>query len=291
MGVLSAAAVLWPSLIFAAPEGAGLALSERAASDLPAQSGPAESTRGEHANSIKSAVSNLNETIDKLVDLKDKTTSTKSKEDKAELEKQSKIEAFNEVLKLSFAEIGEIENKLNALSDKNLKKEEIATKNQFLKELGEYRRYFQNIENDVKSGLSVEELKALAEDLKFWRKQYAEDLQSIFDFLLIHQSKSLFSVAKNRWDKIGDDLIKIKKLGLPINNLQLLLNKAKKNLDEANLLNIRAHEEFFATSTESSLANINPIRVNLQKSLINIKGAYQLFFEMNNVVKIVIKQN
>jgi hypothetical protein len=110
---------------------------------------------------------------------------------------------------------------------------------------------------------------------------------------LIHQSKSLFSIAKNRSEKISADLIKIKRLGLPINNLQSLLDKAKNNLYQANALNIYAHDEFLSnmntTSTSPNLASVNSVRINLQKSLINIKNAYQLFFKMNDIVKVLIK--
>ena len=256
---------------------------------------------------IKTAVSSLNDSIDRLVEAKDEITSTAKKEDKPA------IDAFYEILKLSFVEVDDLIKRLDSLNNGNLDADELLIKERFLNDLKNYQNYYRNIENDIKGGLSPEELRSLAQDLKDWRKDHQPKLQKIFDFLLIDQSENLYKVARNRWDKISKDLGKIKKAGFPINNLQILSEKSKTNVDQANHFTAIAAEEFIktwklenSTSTDENSkeimpsvvssskkderpANINSVRINLQKSLINIKTAYQVFFEMNNIVKTLLK--
>ena len=258
---------------------------------------------------LKNAVETLNETVDKLIDIKDESSTAT----KAKLEKRSRIDTFREILKLSFIEIEEVKIRLNNLKNETLKKEEIGIKEEFLYGLDKYEAHVNNVEKSLEDGLALEELKILAKDLKNWRvNEYQPTLERIFDFLFIFQSKSLIATAKNRLDKISEDLAKIKKSGLPITKLQKLFNKAAINIDEASILVNEAHKNFVSSSlkdlemasdTEQILkesetpttptakqapANVNSIRINLQKALINIKTAYQTFFEMYSIAKSLI---
>ncbi|OGY66089.1 MAG: hypothetical protein A3A04_00835 [Candidatus Harrisonbacteria bacterium RIFCSPLOWO2_01_FULL_40_28] len=261
----------------------------------------------ENLEPLKSAINDLTDTVDKLVITKD--TPLLTPEEKIEQERASRLSTFREILNLASIEIKDLETKLNALKDTDLSEEERVIKDTFLRELKLYATHYKEIKAELDNeNASLEELKIIARNLKEWRVSYEANLEEMFNFLSLFQSETLLDTAEERWEKISKDLTKIKKSGLPTANLQKLLGKAKGNLDASKKLNTDAYETFMkpwriATSSTSSTASLlvppqnsssepallNPTRVALQQSLINIKNAYQSFFEMNKIVKLLIK--
>lgn len=191
-------------------------------------------------------------------------------------------EAFLNALSLSVEELKSISDSLGQF--KNFTKTEEAFKNKLLSDSVNFLSIYQGLIEIALSENDVESLKNKVQDFKEWRESfYLPWLQRASDFILISRNANVLNIAKARLQKIAADLDKLENAGLDTTELRESLRQAQLFITEANDFQVRAHDAFWSD-----------LRYNLNKptvkdlvgiSLERIRSAYQVFFEMSNLVR------
>lgn len=238
-------------------------------------------------------------------------------------------QAFYKVMELAGAELQNLNTTLNDLKIDNASEEMnqyIQEKTEFLKTISQFDAHNQDTKDKISKTKDITGLKSLAIEFKSWRENtYNPQAQIIVNFSLLLQQKTILDTANDRLDKIQQDVKKLENLGIDqINKLNSLLDKSKKDLNEANQSFEKAKtilDNYFnsatsttATSTEeisndisnqgfaiatstgnaTSTANIeingeqiniSQLQILLENGFSKIKSVYETFLEMSSVVK------
>lgn len=258
------------------------------------------------------ALKEVNEIVDDLINLKD--DDNLSKEEKNSQEISVRKEALEKIIDLSLAEIQDLRQKLEALelADKSQKE----TKSSFLESLKNFEEYYNGLRAELDKDQTIDSLKDLAKELKSWRaKEYIAKTQFILSFTLIHNEKLVLKIADERLDKINSDIKKLENAKMiKKNSFNSEFASAMKSLAAAHLLNSNAEKIFsksleeiilasstasssavsidgseatttIATSTKKSLSPEIEIKQLIEKSLKEIKNAYNNFLSISKAVK------
>lgn len=148
-------------------------------------------------------------------------------------------QAFYKVMELSGAELQNLDKTLNDLKIDNNSEEMnryTQEKTEFLKTISQFEGYNQDTKDKISKTKDITGLQSLAIEFKNWRENtYNPQAQIIVNFSLLLQEKTILDTTNDRLDKIQQDVKKLENLGIDqINKLNSLLDKSKKDLDEAN---------------------------------------------------------
>ena len=190
---------------------------------------------------------------------------------------------------LSYIEIDQLANRLNALVELNAKEQE--KKEAYLEKLVGYLNYHDVIREKVNNlsneTLNVENIKTAAKELLDWRRDfYISPMKEMSAFILTIKQPAVLKISLERHEKIASDLRKLSQGGY-INQEQLfeltqLLNKARELLSEAQAMNNDAYNVLFTEENKTGLDEL------ARSSLENIKSAYAIFMEMSVKVKQIL---
>jgi len=225
----------------------------------------------------------VQEDTQNLINIKDQENTTSTLDKKTEI--AVRLEVFNKVLDFSLNETQDIISQLNNLNNlATSSKSDL--RNQLLDKFQGFVEFYSEQKANLASTtteIDLAGLKKLAQDFKDWRAQnYLPIFETATDFLLLNQQKTILGIAEKRYQKISSDIYKLKKANLTgTDRLENYLNQADISLKEAKGLWQKAEDEF-STSTSS-------IKGLISDSLNKIKETYQIFIEMSNFVKKLLK--
>lgn len=268
-------------------------------------------------STLKKAVEDIKDNIETLITAKDEGT-----EDLA-----FRVETFKKVINLSLTEAKDLKIKLIALENED--EQTVLWKKDILEKIAVAIKYFEGQKSELENqkDLTLAWIKTAAQNFKNWREQnYLPVASQGFDFLLIQQENKAVETAQNRLQKIKKDLENLKKYRLKnIKTLNEKLTKATQLIEAGAKINEQTEIYFWqtvqATSTEDQIAtssetgltatttitatasssaatstpetadqNSQPSIRDLVKSSLNqIKEAYQIFIEMSNLVRDLLK--
>lgn len=219
-------------------------------------------------------------------------------EEKLNRELDARINILRDVTSLSLKEIDSQNEKLEKLSKFADKSREQELRQDFLANLDDYKTYFEDqsqkldglIESltDNPQELNAQ-LKSLAKEIKDYRDTvYNPGTSKLIEFTLLYYNENVLGVAKTRLSKISGDIKKLEKLGL------LERGSARAQLDKASRL-ISTAQDFHSQAKNLVLANPldidlekpkvtkpkNTPRELIEKSLVNIKAAYDIFLKVS----------
>ncbi|MDP3999582.1 MAG: hypothetical protein Q8P76_03255 [bacterium] len=237
------------------------------------------------------------ETIKEVSQLVDDLTALKSNGDLSDLEKERqeiaiRTEALAKILYLSKLEVRDLQVKLEGLNLDKIREQEI--KKQFMELLKTYEEYYQVLENKLKEGLALWEIKELTKNLQEWRRgNYGQKVSLIANFIMVFKEKDALETADARLEKIMSDLKKLESAKLiQRETLQSYLNASIQQLSRAKLLNKKASDLLF--SAASATFSTAPAEIGkktedakqlIKESFYEIKSAYQSFLEISKKVK------
>ncbi len=188
--------------------------------------------RAEESQTVQRALNNAKQYLDDLVTAKDEN----SGEDVG-----LRVETFRKILDLSSAEAKDLEFKL-LTADKDSAFD--AWKKRTLDALSKTLVFLDSEKQRVSDAkaLSLEKIKAVAEDFKKWRDaEYLPLANQVQDFLLTKQEAKAIKTAQTRLSKITSDLKNIKRsLGSSADDINISVSKSRKLIEEADDLNNQA---------------------------------------------------
>ncbi|MBI4122068.1 MAG: hypothetical protein HY461_01930 [Parcubacteria group bacterium] len=261
------------------------------------------------------AVKNVDTKLEEFLKVKDDATIPEA--EKEERTAALRKEILEGVLILSVKEADDVQAQLESLS--NLSDEEKKWLDAFLKDLEGYRTQYDETAKTVADGVSRDDIHAF----KAWRDTvYTPRVNTIVNFALVIQERTILRVAHERQKKIATDITKLERSGHltaeQFRDLSAALEDAGTELDEAQKIAERARAllarelEILTAETASSTAAIatstaaaviplegatstsattTPQETTsgaVQTSLAKIKGAYKIFLEMSQEVKRIL---
>lgn len=225
---------------------------------------------------------------------------------------------LQEIISSSQDEINSLKDALNGLK---LDDTWSIARDHFLDTLATSSDYYKNIgERLDQNDISLEDIKAIAKELKEWREStYAPKLKEIGNLILISQVENVHTIVQERDAKISNDIKKLDRQKLVNTDaLKKYLSSAERSIRSAQLANDKAKDLYFtisvaplqhkkptATSTEqlpeeliSSPEAVSPATPSISKndiqdeirdlakgSIKELKTAYELFFKMNDRIR------
>ncbi|MBI5733162.1 hypothetical protein HY967_04425 [Candidatus Jorgensenbacteria bacterium] len=301
------------------------------------------------SSTIQKAIENVRDRLDDLVTAKDENNLT---------ELALRIETFKKVIEFSVAEAKDFKVKLLTIDTAD---QEISVwREAIIKELDRSLEYYENSAKQletVEKTIDLPTIQTMAQKFKSWREtNYLPVTNQIRDFILIQGEIKAIQTAKRRFQKIEEDVAKIKKARVKgSERLTKLLDRAEGLIKGGEGLNKEAQTIFtaylatnslttttttstptstspltestnlptvsspenttlFLAPTESNNASTTPtstvtstmlnatttptvppqpsttsIRDLVKTSLSNLKEAYQVFIEMSNLVRELLK--
>jgi len=272
------------------------------------------------SSNIQKAFENVKGQLDGLITAKDE-----NQPDELTL----RITTFEKVIDLSITEAKDLKLKLLGFETEAEDKELGSWKEKMIAGTAAALKYYEaekQVAGEDKI-IDLESIKTRAKKFKEWREMnYLPVLQETNEFFLIQQEGQAIQTAKKRAQKIGDDIKKIQKVKpKAASEFLKLLNRANQLIEEGNKKNKKAEEMFWetyivetkidvssssqavapndeklsvATTSESkvvanaSSTEIIPtlsIKDLVKESFAKIKDAYQIFIEMSNLVRKLLK--
>ncbi len=280
---------------------------------FPISSGTAFAQEGTPA---EKAIQGVKDSVGALIDAKDNNDPR---------EALSRLDAYEKVLDLTVADTKELKLKLLSFDgDKDKptstaalwKKNRVEALNAALKRYEDEEDALSAIENP-----SVENIKAQAGEFKEWREnEYLPLADEIQAFLLIEQQKRSLETAQKRLEKVNVDVAKLKKVGFKdIRTIESRYKDAETLIADSRKLNDSAERNFQKYYLLQFMGKSDPLRVAFQKeiddekaklkgagtasstppyppspssikdlvdgSFTKVKGAYQVFIEMSDLVR------
>ncbi|MBI2010835.1 MAG: hypothetical protein HYS89_01220 [Candidatus Colwellbacteria bacterium] len=159
---------------------------------------------------------------------------------------------------------------------------EAELKASLLQELDGYKAYYLRKREALASLTSLEEIKALAQEIKTYREEiYAPEGQRIVAFISLYANESDLGVTKERFEKIKTDLDNLKGLGLIDETVTLdevslidgLLQESANSQNEA--------RELILGGSSNDSARANGL---IQETMARIKTTYDLYLSLSGTV-------
>lgn len=255
-------------------------------------------------NSINSSINSIQNEVNNLANIRNSTSISNSAKTAEEVAAQKKV--LQGVIALSKNEINAAQEKLNNLPTFDKDSAGYVLQNNYLTELGAYSKYFAEESSIVANATTSSQLQAVATDIKNFRNSgYNSEIYDMITFTLLYYDASIISTAGSRLSSIKSDLSSLESSQLLANQSALddevsqaadLINTASTLHDQASDLILQTSSSTESASTTSSLnasstatttkaaANPDP-RSILEKSINDIKSAYQIFIKVANSIK------
>lgn len=214
-------------------------------------------------------------TVEGNVDLTPEEKLAKAKED------------LTKALDLSLKKVDSLKNRLNELNFPELSREQ-NLKDGALSDLNAYADYYNKAKENLEKKDSLEDVKDLAKDVKEYRETtYNAGVEKIVRFILVFYNEEVLGVANDRFDKVDADVKKLDKLGvIKESDFRGKLDEAKGLLEESAKLQGEAKKIILSATSTDLLDEKGPTaKEMIEKSLNNIKTVYDIFLELNQLVK------
>jgi Holliday junction resolvase len=251
------------------------------------------------AAEISPATTSVKESVNELLTVRDDDTLTA--EEKIEKELDARKNVVGEVLSLSITEVTNLEKDLKSLTFTKGSREE-SMRDAFIVALASYKTYFNQEKSTLEDVISIDEAKALAQEIKTYRDEiYNKQTQIIVEFVLLFRNEQALATTQSRYDKIVADVAKLEKKGYisngkfvePLKQVETLIKDAKTMTAQARTIILATDEEKSATAkaaakkaTESEIVKDAPTsRALLVKSFENVKDSYVLFIQISKDVR------
>jgi hypothetical protein len=253
------------------------------------------------ATQIGNDISSINQKVAQLIAIRSDNSLTSTEKNAKEFQVQRDI--LNGVIDLSNNEIASAKDKLNALPKFNEDSPESKLRSGYLDKLASYSAYFNAAENKIIEAADIDNLKAIAADIKNFRSGgYNDEIQNIITFTLIYYDADIIATAQTRLDKLKIDISKLQNLGLLRKDFQQdSLAKAASLINEASELQNQAKEivleppqtatnEIIGETATSDKANTDAGSTTVQpptprdlinKSISEIKNVYDIFLQIS----------
>jgi hypothetical protein len=262
-------------------------------------------------SSIDSSINSIENKVGRLMDIRgDQSISSDTKTTK-EIAAQKDI--LNEIVTLSANEISTLQTKLNSLPDFDKDSKGYSLKSNYLAELSSYNEYFTQESAVISSAVTLSQLQTVAVSIKTFRDAgYNSEIYDMVTFTLLYYDAGIISTANNRLNSISSDLTNLENAQLLLNSSVLDddISQAANLIDKASSLHGQASglilwvspenststtasstTDSELTPTASSTATSTPAvdtpdpRDLIEKSISDIKSAYQIFIEVVNNIK------
>lgn len=219
------------------------------------------------------------------------SSSTLAVEDVGNLAPEEKLarakEDLTKALDLSLKKVESLKNRLNDLNFPELSREE-ELKQETLKNLDDYARYYNEAKESLEKKDNLEEVKNLAKDVREYRDTtYTPGVEKIVRFVLVFYNEEVLGVANDRLGKIEADVKKLDKLGvIKEGDFRGKLDEAAKLLGEAVKLQGEAKKIILATTSTELVKEKKPTaKEMIETSLNDVKTVYDIFLGLNQSVK------
>ncbi len=245
--------------------------------------------RAEDFQSAKSgALEEINGLVDQLKALKNNSDLSDQERDQQETILRTQV--LVKMVNLSQLETTDLASQLEALNLEN--DSQINLKNQLSDSLNDLQSYYDRINKELIGTLNLDEIKLLTRGFQAWRNNvYAKTFNSVSNFILVLNEKSVLKIADARLEKIVSDLNRLDGAkSINKEDFQLLLKAASLNLDNAHSLNKKAEDLLFLAASGTVPLDIANIKINLfaQGALREIRTAYKNFLEISKRVRQII---
>lgn len=267
-----------------------------------------------HAQSTEKTIQSVKESVNSLIEAKDNNDSK---------EEVIRLDTYKKILDLAIEDAQDMRLKLLAFDDNKTTTTLNLWKKNRIENLNDAIKHFQKekltLEEEYK--ISSEEIKQKAEDLKKWREsEYVPLIEEIQAFFLIEQQKKSIETNTKRFEKIQNDIEKLRKAKFKkIKELDEKSKKAKVIIDESKEINKNAEHEFQKkylisfmeedskekndllkqiqedqkniekqkNKTDENYPPLQPLSIKdmVDKSFSKTKESYQIFIEMSNFVR------
>lgn len=263
---------------------------------------------GAQTTAIKKAVEDIKDSVDLLIGAKDNDTESLA----------FRLETFKKVTDLAIAEAKDLKVKIIAFETED---EEIKTwKENQIEKFNKAIEYYSNQQEIVatQKEISLNDLKNIAQELKDWREtNFRTMAEETGDFFLIQQENKSIEIAQKRFQKISKDVERLKTQKIKnIKRADAYLEKSERLIKESLVTNqeamamfwrnieiasssiaIEEDEEILETNASSTDAAEKSapekqepsIKDLVYASLDDLKGAYQSFIELSNLVRELLK--
>jgi len=187
-------------------------------------------TSSAQSETVKSAHEEVLKSADKLTEVKNATDLTP--EAKKEEELAAKKDALLKVIALSQAETEELTLKIEEFGE--IPEEFLPLMGFLTAELQKATTYFEELSKKTNDATDLNSIQLIASELKNWREAYYDpQIKPILEFILVFQNQEILKIADERFEKISQNLSKVKLL--QSGTAELLLNESKNALEEADV--------------------------------------------------------
>lgn len=250
--------------------------------------GVAHANQSEDVDKARTAV---NASVESLVSAKDEVT--QNDEDKEAKKFAAAKETVKNVVTLGIAEIGSLEKKLNGLEIEKLVTDDYtfdAAKlhDAFATGLAEGKAYHKTTLKRLEKTETRNEVQQIAAELQAWRDNaYIPLAHKLFSIELVLRQKTIVTMGNNRFEKILNDLQKLKRAKLiALEPFDEVLRRATASQKIADALHKEATGLLLATLRNEQAAIDNQRIVNLvEQSFVQVKQMYKQFMEINRLLK------
>lgn len=251
---------------------------------------------------VKTTKEIIQESIEELIAIKDDTTLAVATKEARELE--SAKATLQKIVEVSHEEIKLFQKKLNGLAIEQLVTDDYtfdaaAITGTLNGLLTYYNAYHTETLKNVEKATQQDETQKIASDLEVWRSTvYNPGIQIIFSIELVLNQKNSLKIGNNRFEKILNDLRRLKNNKLiTLVELDPLLRRATANQKIANALGADATMLLLQTLRNLNDDNRNVIAATNYKKIkniaeqlfMNVRDMYKQFMEINKKVQVMLQ--
>lgn len=250
-------------------------------------------------SSIQSAMRGIMGRISSLLSIRDNKELSASEKQLQEL--QARKDTVSKIYDLTLMEQNDLTARLEGLKGLNEAQEKM--RDSLTAQMTENENSFTQIRSRLEAAKTAEEVKQLANDFKNWRTQvYDPKVRKVVAFTFVFQEKNVIEIARQRLEKISNDLEDRKdSLGENREAAEELFHKASENIRNAEELHGQAKILIMvALTNQADLAGYRTAPKNIlseiardmsdsknftEQSFSNIREAYKLFLEIGKLLK------
>jgi len=254
-------------------------------------------TRPCSAADLKTATTQIDQSREQLLDVKDDTVL--SPEDKLQKEIAARVNIVTDALSLSLQEISNLEYSMSKLPQFAANSREDALSRGFMADLKTFRDYYTAKEAEIsKATFTLDDIKNFAKTIIDYRDTvYNPKVAGVVDFTLLFYNEDALAIAKTRLVKISADIKKLEKLGIiKTDYFKTGIDKISDLLKDSGALNLKARTIILADDSDAKTEIINPAEPLqptptelLINSLGNIKSAYEIFVQIGKDTKKILE--
>jgi hypothetical protein len=249
---------------------------------------------------VEKTVESVKEQINSLINAKDVDT---KEEDTLDLRKDILTKAID----ISIEEAKDLKTKLGDIKENEEQKADWVKKS--IEKLDEIISYYQSQKKIIEKNEfeSIDDVKNLAQEVKEWRQENAKKpIAEIHEYFLLREQCSAIDTAETRYIKIKADIEKLERLKMNVEEAKKLLERSYGKIRESRDYLTIANNAFWnkvlteEKSVMKTLATDEKTDTSIEKedtktqelvkdSLGKIKEAYQVYIEISNSVRKLLK--